>query len=89
MNPEEVAELTTSLSELCLAQAGQVAALRTVIDALIATVGTNLPPLTEVLSAHLGALAALNRGSLEDRSLNAFDATIADVQGNLRILQGS
>ncbi|MBS0391676.1 MAG: hypothetical protein JSR23_11120 [Proteobacteria bacterium] len=89
MNSEELAEVVTALHGLCMAQAGQVAALQVTLEALIATIGVNLPPLTAQVSQHIEGLAPLAANDLDPSSLPSFSSTISTLQNNLRILQGA
>lgn len=88
MNGEELSDVVAALHGLCMAQAGQVAALRVTLEALIATIGTNLPPLTAQVSQHIDGLASIAENDLDPSSLPTFSNTISVLQNNLRILQG-
>ncbi|HNT40329.1 MAG TPA: hypothetical protein PKO45_14525 [Rubrivivax sp.] len=88
MNGEELSDVVTALHGLCMAQAGQVAALQVTLEALIATIGINFPPLTAQVSQHIDGLASIAENNLDPSSLSTFSNTISVLQGNLRILQG-
>lgn len=89
MEIDELTVVVTALHEQSLVLAGKIVAMETVTEALLATVGTALPPLLPQLQAHLGALAQLNRSRLDGDTQLAFDSHIWQIKGNLQTLQGS
>lgn len=88
MNTEELTEVVTALHQLCMAQAGKIAALETVSDAVVAAVGMAFPPLIGELSKHIEGLACYNRDSVGEDSVSSYEAKLAEVLNNLRVLQG-
>lgn len=88
MNTEELTEVVTALHQLCMTQAGRIAALETVSDAVVATVGIAFPPLLGELSKHIEGLAKYNRESVGEDSVTSYDAKLDNILNNLRILQG-
>lgn len=89
MNTEELTEFATASHGLAMAQAGKVAALASITEALIATVGLAFPPLLAELEQHLNHLQALQRATLEEDSLAAFDQQIRQIRELSGALQGS
>jgi len=88
MNTEELTEVVTALHQLCMVQAGKIAALETVSDAVVATIGMAFPPLLEELSKHIEGLSRYNRDAVGDNSVASYEAKLGEVLNNLRVLQG-
>ena len=87
MNSEELAEVVVALHQLCMAQAGRIAAMETVSDAVVATLGLSFPPLLGQLAKHIDGLVEHHRSSVQDESMDSYDAKLAEIQRNLRNLQ--
>lgn len=87
MNTEELSEVVSALHKLCMVQAGKIAALETVSDAVVATLGLSFPPLLEQLASNIDGLAPYYRSSVQSENMHAYEAKLAEVQQNLRILQ--
>lgn len=88
MNAEQLTEVVSALHHLSLVQSGQLAAQKTIIDALIAAIGVSLPPIADQLSSHIDGLAPFARSSLEPESISSFESGLAAVRENIRILTG-
>ena len=88
MNAEELTEVVSALHHLSLAQSGQLAAQKTIIDALVASIGLSLPSIADQLSSHIDGLAPFARSSLEPESISSFENGLASVKENIRILTG-
>lgn len=88
MNNEELAATVNALYGLCMAQAGKLAALATINEAVVASLGTSLPPLIGQIAQHANGLSPYHRGPLEPESLSAFDSTLASFNETLNALSG-
>jgi hypothetical protein len=88
MNTDQLTEAVEALHGLAMAQAGKLAAQQTVIEALIAALGTELTPLIEHVSVHLRELSCFGSDELEELSLPAFESTIEAFQEKVLALQG-
>ncbi len=88
MTNDELTRAVHSLSEMNLALAGRVAAAEAVNGALLAALGTSLPPLLPQIEQHLFGLAPHLCATLEPDSVDAFEAAVAGFAANLRALQG-
>ncbi|WP_218510842.1 hypothetical protein [Variovorax sp. dw_308] len=89
MTEEQFAEFASAANQMAMIHTGQLAALQTVVDALVATVVTSLPPLTEKMQETLKALAAVQREAHNLQPIEAqfFDSLIEATQANLDILR--
>lgn len=89
MNNDELSEVVTALHQLGLAQSGQMMAIQTTIDALIATIGISLPPLIDTFSENLETLSALHKKTLEQSTIESYENNIAIIIDNLKYLRKS
>lgn len=88
MTNEELTRAIHSLGEMNLALAGRLAALEAANGALLAALGSSLPPLLPQIEQHLFGLAPHARASLEPESFEAFENAVASFAANVRALQG-
>jgi hypothetical protein len=84
---ETLEKLVHVLAVRNLANAGVMAAHRAAIDALICTIGTNLPHLLAPLGTYLDGIQKELRGDLVPDSVEAFDNTVGAIQGGIQVLQ--
>lgn len=85
---EEFAEAVARINELRM---GNEAAQQAITEALMATLLTAFPPLTEQMRAHLEALSELQRQRLaseEPMAMKMFESRIDQAHGLLNALQG-
>jgi hypothetical protein len=87
MGNEKLQESVNALSQFCLIQAGQIGALKLITDAMVETMGNNMPSMLEPLYANVEELAGNLRGTLEPDTRNAFDNMIRDFQYRIDLLR--
>lgn len=89
MNNDELTETVNSIYQLCMAQAGKIAALETITNAITASIGLSLPPLAQQIQTHTDGLARFHRENLEPLSVEVFNTTITEFQSNMDKLAGN
>lgn len=77
------------MQSLSLEQAGKVAALVTITEALIATVGLAFPPLLPDLEQHLSHLHGMQLVLLDGETQTAYDHQVLRIRAMIETLQGS
>ncbi len=86
MNNEELSGAVSTLLSFGMVQAGKIAAFQTVVDALIATMGTSLPSLASQLELHLTTLSTEYKPELEDEALDVYNENIATWINSIKVL---
>jgi hypothetical protein len=88
MTANEMEATILNLNALALDQAGELAAQRAMISAVIAAVGQADPTTLSLVAENIEAMGAATRSTLPEQALTVFDDTLNGIQRGLAAMLG-